>query len=309
MSHHQVRLFFCVLLVGLALVIPRQGPVMASAAPALPKEQPYTIAIITVPNAPQMVIPTAEGVFYRHGISARSEATPPYVDPAFQQEMRWLRRTLLDSAERHNRPTVTGMTTEEFAVVMAAQLYFEHNAVLENRAGVTRAMTPLYQGAQEIANRMGVGNFTVWPSNLRPSVGLSLLRGEMPYIDGDDQPAVLTLPITIAHSPLKMAMVQHPTWEPALSAVAIEIVQPRLAVEYLAANFEIASYRAEYDWTPVTWMTLAAWHNQGVVNPAAMAGHSQLATVLPGVQRYLPAAMTLIYVPEAAPFNDQPVAQ
>ena len=91
---------------------------------------------------------------------------------------------------------------------------------------------------------------------------------------------------------------RHPDeWVPTESVITEEISQPALAVEYLAANFEVASYRAQFDWAPVSWMTFTAWHNQGVVSPASIAANGQLARVLPTVETYFPAAMKLVYAP------------
>lgn len=306
MSHHTVRFFFCGILVVLALVVPRQAPLMAVDAARAPAALPPGVMVLVVPGAPRLRLPTADGVLFRYGSIALHPEGAAYIQPAFEQQMRSLRSTILASAARHNRRPATGLSDEEFAVFMAAQLYYENNAVLRQRGEIARMITPVYQEAQNVVNQIGFGDYTVWPANLRPSVARSLLLGELPYIDEDDRPAALTIPITIVGSALQPAMQEQGDWQPSLSAVAAEIVRPRLAVEYLAANFEVASYRAELDRAPISWITFTAWHNQGVVSAAAISEHSQLASVLPEVASYLPAAMRLIYIPEPAPWTRTP---
>lgn len=315
MSHHVVRYFFCALLLAvLAVLVPHHRPLVA-AAPSVdqPRLAPPLTRTHLLDGAPALRSwPTAEAVFYRHGQTAyrqeHSFSYAPYLDQAFELEMQRLRPALLTSAARHNRPELTGMSDEEFAVVMAAQIYFECNAVLADRSTVGRLVTPIYQDAQVVANSLGMGNFSVWPTNLRPSVALSLLRGEMPYIDINDEPAYELRPIVITGSKLQPAMARWSDWEPSLSAVAAEIADPELAIEYLAANFEIASYRAAFDWTPVSWITFAAWHNQGLVGPDLIAFNPQLQRVLPAIEGYLPVAQRLIYLPPDAPYRGAPIA-
>jgi hypothetical protein len=302
MSRRKVRLFFAVLLLAvLTLNGFDRRPLLVAAAtmtviqPAPPLSRSYRVAA-----APPIAgWPTAANLFYRAGAAYPVDLPDPYVDPAFELTMLRLRPAIVASAARHNRRAVTGISDDQFAVVLAAQLYFEYNSTLATRNGLGRAITPIYQEAQEVANVVGMGNFSVWPANLRPSVAASLLRGEMPYITASNVHTARLIPLTIHGSRLQALMRQrHPgEWEPSESVITEEIARPELAVEYLAANFEVASYRAQFDWAPVSWMTFAAWHNQGVVSPASIAANGQLAQVLPTIETYLPAAMRLVYVP------------
>jgi hypothetical protein len=302
MSRRKVRFFFCLLLIVTLFADARgkRRTVLASTPLVLDQPAPPAARSYRLPGTPVLRNwPTVEHLLYEYGVAQPTEIAPAYYDPGFNLLMLRLRPAILDSARRHNRRAVTRMSDEEFAVMLAAQLYFEYNSALATRGELLRSITPIYQEAQNVANLMGVGNFSVWPANMRPSVAASLLRGEMPYIDEDDRPAFLTYPITIAGSELQRELRarRDEDWQPATWAVAAEIAQPRLAVEYMAANFEIATYRAEFDLVPVNWMTLAAWHNQGIVSPSGIAHHQQLARVLPGITRYLPGALLLIHAP------------
>ncbi|MBP8252664.1 MAG: hypothetical protein KAX40_09880 [Herpetosiphon sp.] len=314
MSRRKVRFFFCLLLVMILGVQSNHRRTIIVAAAPFTYDQPpppKTHSFI-VENAPVIKNwETAAHVFYYAGRGYPTNIPDAYFDPAFDLEMIRLRDDIMASAARHNRQRVTGLNDDEFAVLMAAQLYFEYNSALANRGTLARAVTPVYQEAQDVANEIGVGNFSVWPANLRPSVAASILRGEMPYSNGANKPAVRVVPITVHGSALQPLMRQDPPWQPSLSAVSDEIAQPDLAIEYLAANFEIASYRAQFDWVPVSWMTFVAWHNQGVVSPAHIANNGQLANVLPAYERYIPAAMSLIYnPPQATPtLLERPIAR
>lgn len=314
MSRRKVRLFFCLLFVAILAV---QGayrrPLLVAATPlVLNQAAPARLHSYIVANAPPIQDwPSAADVFYRAGTPYATDLTEPYIEPAFELEMLRLRSAIIASAQRHNRRAVTGLSDEEFAVLLTAQLYFEYNSTLATRSTLGRVVTPVYQEAQDVANTIGVGNFSVWPANLRPSVAISLLRGEMPYINSLDEPAVRRIPLTIQGSKLQLLLDNERglEWQPSDSDVAAEIAQPELAIEYLAANFEVASYRAQFDWAPVSWMTFAAWHNQGVVSSGHIASNGQLAQVLPAIETYIPAAMRLIYTPPPPGFDRAPLAQ
>ncbi|MBA3471149.1 MAG: hypothetical protein H0T53_16055 [Herpetosiphonaceae bacterium] len=313
MSRRKVRLFFCLLFVAIVVVHKsHRSPVLVAAAPlVLDQAAPPRLRSYIVAGAPMIKRwPSATDVFYRAGRPYPTALPKPYVDPAFELEMLRLRPTLLASAERHNRQAVTGLRDDEFAVLLAAQLYFEYNSTLATRSKLGRVVTPVYQEAQGVANAIGMGNFSVWPANLRPSVAASLLRAEMPYINALDRPAIRRIPLKIHGSRLQPLLAERgPNWQPSDSAVAAEIDQPNLAVEYLAANFEVASYRAQFDWAPISWMTFAAWHNQGVVSPAHIASNGQLAQVLATIETYIPAAMHLVNVPSPPAFTGVPLEQ
>jgi hypothetical protein len=217
---------------------------------------------------------------------AVSERPVPYVRPEFARSMRTLRPAILEAAARHNRPEISGMTDHEFAVVVALLLYNEHFGWAEDALPPLRFVTPLYQAGQVEVNRLG-GNLSVWPSNLRPSVGLEILRAEVPVRDG-----VLTRRVAVAGSQLNLAVLGDERAR--YVAITAEITRPELAVEYLAANLERGLYRAQYEGVPVTWRTLAAWHNQGIVDPAAIRANPTATHYLARTAAYLPVARNLI---------------
>lgn len=210
----------------------------------------------------------------------------PYVRPAFARSMERLRPAILAAAARHNRPEISHMTDREFAVVVALLLYNEHFGWLEDEVPPLRALTPLYQAAQVDINRLG-GNLSVWPSNLRPSVALEILRQEVPVRGG-----VLVRPVRVAGSRLNLAAL--PDERARNAAITAEITRPELAVEYLAANLERGLYRAQHEGVAVTWQVLAAWHNQGIVAPADIRANPTARDYIRRTEAYLPTAQRLI---------------
>jgi hypothetical protein len=224
-------------------------------------------------------------------LAGRTHSTP-YVRPEFARSMRELRPAILAAAARHNRPEISGMTDREFAVVVALLLYNEHFGWAEDALPPLRTFTPLYQAAQIEINRFG-GNLSVWPSNLRPSVGLEILRAEVPVRGG-----VITRRVVVAGSRLNMAAAGNDRARNV--AVTAEITTPELAVEYLAANLERGLYRAQHEGVPVTWRTLAAWHNQGIVDPSAIRANPTATHYLARTAAYLPVARELVYQTDTA---------
>jgi len=191
----------------------------------------------------------------------------PFVRPEFAAQMETLRPLILAAAARHNDPALSGMDDASFAEIVALVLYNEHFGWLEDAVPSLRPLTPWYQAAQVAINGHGA-DLTVWPSNLRPSVALEMLRGELPV---KGSPGVAIIPLAINGSRIDPA---HDQNEAALyAAINDELVEPALAVEYLAANLERGVYRARFEGVPVTWQALAAWHNQGIVAPADIAAN------------------------------------
>lgn len=186
-----------------------------------------------------------------------------YIRPEFAQQMRGLRPVILDAARRHNRPELSGMDDREFATVMAQILYNEHFGWLEDAIPPVQIVTPVYQAAQIELNQSISSDLTVWPSNLRPSVAVEILRAQLP-VPGTS--SMMAVPVHVQGSKIdpRSFVDQNALY----TAVNAEISQPALAVEYLAANLERGVYRARYEGIPVTWQTLAAWHNQGIVSPS-----------------------------------------
>lgn len=173
--------------------------------------------------------------------------------------METLRPVILDAAARHNDPAISGMDDAAFAEIIALVLYNEHFGWLEEAVPPLRPLTPWYQAAQMTLNAFGA-NLTVWPSNIRPSVALEMLRDELPV---KGSPGHIVLDLHIAGSQIDPA--RYHTQAELYAAINSELIQPALAVEYLAANLERGVHRARHEGVPVTWQALAAWHNQGVV--------------------------------------------
>jgi len=191
----------------------------------------------------------------------------PFVRPAFARQMEALRPVIISAAARHNDPTVSGMDDTAFAEVIALVLYNEHFGWLEEAVPPLRPLTPWYQAAQMAVNACGA-NLTVWPSNIRPSVALEMLRGELPV---RGEPNYLHVSLRIEGS--RIDPERYRTQAELYAAINRELIQPALAVEYLAANLERGVHRARHEGVPVTWQALAAWHNQGIVAPEDIAAN------------------------------------
>jgi hypothetical protein len=198
--------------------------------------------------------------------AARTRATP-FVRPAFAAQMETLRPVILDAAARHNDPAISGMDDAAFAEIIALALYNEHFGWLEEAVPPLRPLTPWYQAAQMTLNAFGA-NLTVWPSNIRPSVALEMLRGEVPVKDADRP---ITIALHIKGS--RIDPTRYRAQAELYAAINHELIQPALAVEYLAANLERGVHRARHEGVPVTWQALAAWHNQGIVAPDDIAAN------------------------------------
>ncbi len=206
--------------------------------------------------------------------------------------MRLLRPAILEAAERHNRPELSGMSDRQFAIVIAALLYNENFGSLEEQVRPLRALTPFYQDLQMRANEIGGGNLSVWPSNLRPSVALEILRHQVP-VPGPT--AVITRPVTVVGSQIDIDA--YASQSDLYAALTEELINPRLAVEYLAANLERGLYRAQFEGVPVTWRTLAAWHNQGIVTPEDIQANPTARDYIRRTSAYLALARALIDMP------------
>lgn len=214
----------------------------------------------------------------------------PYVRPEFARRMERLRPLIREAAARHNHPHLSGMSDTEFAVVIALVLYNEHNGWFEDTVKLVRVFTPAYQYGQVLANQSGLGsNFSVWPSNLRPSVGLEIVRQEVPL---PETSAVLRVPLTVKGSRIDPAA--YSSRRELFAAITREITCDDLAVEYLAANLERGVYRARYEGVPVNWRTLAAWHNQGIVAPEQIRANPCASDYVRRAAAYLPRARNLV---------------
>ncbi|HMO56893.1 MAG TPA: hypothetical protein PKA05_12945 [Roseiflexaceae bacterium] len=212
-----------------------------------------------------------------------------YIRPEFAVLMGELRPLILAAAARHNRPGLSQMSDTEFAATIALVMYNEHVGWLEDSIPQLRSLTPAYQRAQIGFNLLFGTDLTVWPSNLRPSVAEEIIRTELPV------PA----PVNMIHAPIRLAgqidMLQLPGDQQArYRMLTAAVIRPAAAIEYLAANLERGILRAEYEEVAVTWRTLAAWHNQGIVTPAAIAANPAVRHYLQRAEHYLPAARMLV---------------
>jgi hypothetical protein len=220
----------------------------------------------------------------------------PYVRPELAARMEALRPALRAAAARHNRPHLSGMSDREFAEVLALLMYNEHNGWLEDEVEPLRVVTPVYEWAQVQANQqLPRSDFSIWPTNLRPSVALEILRGEVPLPNSTE---VLTVPVQVHGSQVHVP--DYGSRGMLLAAITREIEQDQLGVEYLAANLERGLYRASYEQVPVSWRTLAAWHNQGIVQPAQVRDNAKARDYVRRASAYLPLARRLLASETAA---------
>jgi hypothetical protein len=216
-------------------------------------------------------------------------AIEPYIRPEFASQMYGLRETILEAGARHNHPDRTGMSDHDYAVLIATLMYNEHFGWFEERVTPVQALTPLYEDLQWHSNRAGLSNLSLWPANIRPSVALEILRQQVPLPHSDK---TTVIPLTVAGSTIKPDAFDS---QGALyGAITAEISDPKLAVEYLAANLERGVYRAHYENVPVTWRALAAWHNQGVVSPEDIRANSVASDYVRRASAYIGKARMLV---------------
>ncbi|GIV88676.1 MAG: hypothetical protein KatS3mg055_1194 [Chloroflexus sp.] len=229
-----------------------------------------------------------DGLYVRPAPPTRPGPTiEAYVRPEFAARMRRLRNTILAAAARHNHPQLSGMSDREFAIVMATILYNENFGWAEELAPPLRMVTPLYQEAQQQVNS-GIGaNFSVWPANLRPSVAVEILAGEVPLADG----SILHIPLQVEGSQIDLR--QYHDQRALFAAITTEISHDELAINYLAANLERGVWRAAIEGQPISWRTLAAWHNQGIVDPVAIQANPTARDYVRRAAAYLPVARML----------------
>lgn len=243
--------------------------------------------------APQLSAHAAPAPIVAPRAAGRAQAAAlarGYVEAGFAARMRALRPVILAAAARHNTPAASGMSDAQFAIVVAQLLYNEHNGWFEDQLPAVRQLTPLYQRVQQSANETGLGsNFSVWPSNLRPSVALEILTRQVPLPAGKGS---LYVPVRVAGSSINPGA--YRSQRALLAALTAELADERLAVEYLAANLERGVYRARYEGAPIDWRTLAAWHNGGITLPADIAASERTASYVQRAALYRDSARELI---------------
>lgn len=217
-------------------------------------------------------------------------AIEPYIRPEFAARMAALRPAILAAATRHNQHERSGLSDAEFATAMVLILYNENNGWLEDDIEPLRVFTPLYQGLQLRVNESPLGgNFSVWPANLRPSVGLEIINQQLPLADG----RVISVPVLLKSS--QIVPLAYQRQEDLYAAITAEISQDKLAVAYLGANLERAIYRANYEGLPISWRTLAAWHNQGLVDPRQIRANPTARDYLRRAAAYRLAARAFVH--------------
>ncbi len=256
----------------LALLVPQLA---AQAAPLAPPSAPAggTATLGSRPAGQRSPGPTIE----------------PFVRPELARRMEQLRPTILAAARRHNRSELSGMRDEAFAAVIALVIYNENFGWLEDDIAPLRAFTPFYQELQREANtRVPGSNFSVWPANLRPSVALEILHQELPLANTQ----VISVPVMVEGSRIDPA--NYGSREALFAAITAEISRDDMAVAYLAANLERGLYRAAQEGAPVSWRTLAAWHNQGIVDPRAIRASPTAHDYVRRASAYLPLARALV---------------
>jgi hypothetical protein len=211
----------------------------------------------------------------------------PAIHPDLQRQMLRLRPAIMSTAAQYNQPTATGMTDYEFAVVLTTVLYSEHIGWLDAKIAPLRSVHPLLQQVQSTSNQVAGTDLTIWPTNLRPSVALEILRGELPLPKGST-----TISLTVHGSHIdRTALDDTPELYRAISR---ELSDPALALEYLAANLMRGAIRANHEGVPVTWQALATWHNQGIVSEPAIRTNQTARQYLGRTAAYLPAARQLL---------------
>jgi hypothetical protein len=277
-----VLLWLAALVALLCLIAPYGWHVSAASQPAFP-DRPAALHAKSRPRMPGQRLALGQ---------PPGPAIEPYVRPEFAAQMHELRPTILAAARRHNRQRLSGMSDHDFAVVIALLLYNEHFGSLEEQVTPLRVLTPLYQDLQMRANEMSGGNLSVWPANLRPSVALEILRQQIPV---PAPTSVITEPIRVAGSRLNIGV--YRSRSDLYAAITQEIADPRMAVEYLAANLERGLYRAHFEGIPVTWRALAAWHNQGIIAPEDIRANPTARDYLRRTSAYLAIATALIDMP------------
>jgi hypothetical protein len=211
-----------------------------------------------------------------------SALVAPYLDrpsgfirPSIAQKVFAQRQYILQLAHRHNHPQITHYDDSEFAAIMITILYTEQLGWLEDVLPSIRVVTPLYQDAQVVSNQWFGTNFSVWPANLRPSVVDEILAAEVPGV------GQVTLPLDIP------TQLNAPRYANLLAS------QPDYAFELLAANLERGIIRANAESVPITWQTLLAWHNAGLVNPSQIATNHSLQHYLYRATFYREPAIAL----------------
>jgi hypothetical protein len=119
-------------------------------------------------------------------------------------------------------------------------------------------------------------------------VALEILHRQLPLATTE----VITVPVSVEGSVIDPA--DYGSREELFAAITAEISRDDLAVAYLAANLERGLYRAAHEGAPVNWRTLAAWHNQGIVDPQTIRANATARDYVRRAAAFLPLARELV---------------
>jgi hypothetical protein len=174
-------------------------------------------------------------------------------------------------ASIYNHTEISGISDREFASILVVILYTEHHGWLEDIVPSVRTVTPLFQELQVISNNTIGTNFSVWPANLRPSV-VDEIRTEQSALE-----SVIFLKITThAHASNELA------------------TNPASAIELLAANMARGIRHAHHEGVPVTFESILAWHNAGIVEPQRIANNRSVQHYISRALIYQPLAQSMV---------------
>ncbi len=225
-----------------------------------------------------------------HSMPAPQLAIVPYVRPTLAMQMLSWQPTIQAAAAHYYDPRVCELDQASFARLIAVIIYNEQNGWFEDMVEPVRPFRPAYEHAQVMLNRHVAGsNYSVWPTNLRPSVALEVVRGEVPI---PHAPGIMTTTLRVARSQIHPAHFSN--MDHLYAALNEEISDAPIAIEYLAANLVRGCYRARYEGVPQSWRTLAAWHNQGIVQPTQISQSGWAQDYLRRAGAYIPTAHALL---------------
>jgi len=254
--------------------------------------------IYAYPGRPRIKITsfiTAALVLWMLSTKIIVEPTPR---PEFTRELQTLRPMILQAAHRHNVAPISKMSDSDFAVVITLILYNEDLGSLEEKVSLLRATTLVRQEVEIILNEFLGSNFSIRPSNIRPSVAYEMFQHQLPVPSPQN---TITIPILIFGSSLN-SQANIPQRD-LYAAITRELAQPNKAVEYLAANLERGMYRAQYEGVSANWEALMAWHIRGIVSPRDIRNNRDAYNYTQRIL-YLVYACELIY-PDIRQSNSQ----
>ena len=198
-----------------------------------------------------------------------------YVRPSIARVVQQKHQLLLTLARLHNHPQLTNLSDQEFAALMVTILYTEQLGWLEDAIPSIRPLTPIYQEAQVVSNDYLGTNFSVWPANLRPSVVNEILSQDIPQVGHSEM--LLLIPHRLQQTQYANTLAHNDD----------------TAFALLAANLERGILRAQHEHVTITWKTLLAWHNAGIVDPAHIAQNRSLQHYLQRATVYHTIALPL----------------